>query len=443
MTPYFMAMFLYTVLGYTIVGQTNFNLTGSTLLKGYGTNGSLNQGTQATQYAFKCPTGTYTVTTADIGRILVLKSPGNPMINSGLFRVTGVDTTNNYLFINYRAGATPPAETNMTWGLYENELVFLTTVNWPNGGGGVGNGIAGTYQGQTSSPQSRIVMQCPSSLAWQVRICYENYYDYGGGGGGSTMPGGAIYSSGITQAVGFGGNSVGDFQPGGQHTHTALFFNVHAGTWTSCTSGIWLSGATQARFYIWGDDQTGTVFMAGRSVVGGGTDSFVHFGIPEDEEQPLPPLTVQRLFTIGANQSGNSGNNGIYWNCGPAFSRGGMGFGLSNQPVSCIYSLYNRMDGGLFYENATLRGADYANDSEYIAATELLSADLVVGTLDNNYENGGIEQLILEGRRIGRAPIVRLGRNNYGNYQTTTDPNQSWIHLADGMYLPWQGPILP
>jgi len=329
----------------------------------------------------------------------------------------------------------------MKWGLYESELVWVNSVVVTPG---TPNGIAGTYQGIGSATQSRIILQSPSSVAWQVRITFENDYDYGPGGG-SVSPGGSVGTPGATQAVGFGGNSAGDFAPGGQHLHTALFFNQHTTAWFGGTVGIWLSGANQARIYMWGDDSTGTFFMAGRSVVGDGTDSFVHFGLPEDEELPLPPNNTQRLFNMGANNLVNGGNNGIYWNCGPSYSRGGVGFGLSNQPISCVYSVYNRMDqGGFEPSTESIRAATYANDSLYIAATELLSADLIVGTQDtlSGYYGTG-ESVILEGRRIGRAPFVRLGRNNYGNYQTTTDANQSWFHLADGMYMPWQGPILP
>ncbi len=428
LAQYYLVIFLRTVLGYAVVGQTNFNLDGATLKIGSGAAGSINQGTN-NEYAFS-PNG-YVVSSADIGRILAVRSTGNPMVNSGLFRVTGVDTSNNWLFLNYRSGDVPPAETGLTWVLYATETVFNGIINFS------GNGTLNTYQGQGAATQSRIILQSPSALAWQVRICFENSYDLAAG----TTPQVA------TVAPGVAGNIAGDFAVAGQHLHGPLFFNVHDATYYGTSIGIEPSGAAQMRVYIWGDDSTGSVFMATRAVVSG-TDAMVHFGLPENEELPLPPKTVQRLFVIGANITVSTA--GIGWSTGassgtsPSSGRGGMSFGLCNQPVGCTYSLYNRLVASA-YSSTAARALTTAGDCPYLAATELVPVDLVAGTILNAANAAGSNAMVLqlEGRRLGQAPIVRLGRSNYGYFQVATAGQQLWLHLNDGVYLPWQGSILP
>ena len=122
LVQYYLAIFMRTVLGYVTVGQTNFNVDGGTLRLGAGTAGSINQGV-GNEYAFS-PDG-YVVSAADVGRILVVRSAANPLVNSGLFRVTGVDTVDNWFFINYRSGDLPPAESGLTWTLCASETVLM------------------------------------------------------------------------------------------------------------------------------------------------------------------------------------------------------------------------------------------------------------------------------------------------------------------------------
>lgn len=431
---YLQALFLRGVLNYSIVGQTGFNIDSATFLKGTGVAGSLNQG-GAHIFAF-APDG-YVVSASDINRILVVKSANNPMQNSGLFRVVGINTANNWWYLNYRSGEAPPAESGLTWRLYENENVFYAQIN------GTGNGNTGTYQSRGSALTNRIILQSPSSLNWQVRIAYEAAVDCGyntneGGVGphlSATSP-----QTGFTTMPGYGGDSAGDFAAGGEHLHFPMWINVRNRYNYGTTCGLFTHSSTQARFYAWGDDVTGTAFMLARSVISG-IDGFIHFGLAEDEEQPLPPKNVQRLFVIGTNSSAGS----IGWSCGSNQGRSGMAYGLSNQPVSCIYSLYNALDGQGFPSSTPIRASTYAGDNPYIAATELLPVDLLAGTQDNQSPLGGTlpEVLNLEGRRLGRAPFLRMGRSNYGYFQVASDVDRSWIHLNDGMFLPWKGAILP
>ena len=437
---YLLSIFMRGVLGYVIGGQTNWNIDAAPYRLGSGLAGSLNQGPNDI-YAFN-PNG-YAVSNLDIGRILALKSPNNPMVNSGLFRITGINTTNNWLYINYRSGDTPPAETGMSWVVYENEFTFAGNVT--NGG----NGIVNTYQtqnvGASISNASRIVLQSPSILNWQVRLCVESNYDQPFGGG-STTP--SSNGGSVTLAPGFGGTTFGDFPPGGQHLHAPLFFNTHVQyQYAGGSVGFYPKDSNQIRLYIWGDDVTGTVFVASRQVVGSGTDTFAHFGLCTNEEMPLPPHNAQRLFAFGANGIVNGSANGIYWDARAGVNRNGMSFGLSNQPIGATYSLYNPLFGGVFGSpnpNSSIRGASTAADNQYIAATELVPVDIIVGTQDflDNYA-GSNEVFILEGRRLGTAPFVQCGRANYGNWQISTDSQNLWLHTEDGIFLPWLGSILP
>lgn len=427
---YFTSMFLRVVLNYTVVGQTNCNVDSSTYRIASGNNGSLNQG-GGDIYAF-APNG-YTVSAADINRIIVLKSPGHPMVNSGLFRVTAIDAVNNWFYLDYRSGDTPPAETGMTWALYENEAVFTAAVNT------TGNGNTTEYTGHGSATQTRIILQSPHSTNYQVRLCIENAFDRDLG----------PVSCWTSYAPGYGGNSAGDFQPGGQCLHSALYFNKRNSELRGGSVG-WNGASsfpnTQGRIYMWGDDSSGTFVGVNRAVTAPGSDSFCAFGLPEDEEQPLPPKNIQRLFTMGASTMTNGGVNGIYWYCGTNNDRGRMGvaFGLSNQPVSCIFSIYSPLVVVAWNSGRPARNTLAAGDNPYLSSTELLSVDLLAGTHDNLSLASGNEVYVLEGRRLGRAPIMRMGRANYGAFQIapTTDGN-TWLHLNDGIYLPWKGAILP
>ena len=439
--PYFCALyaaiFCRTTLGYTTVGQTNFNIDATPLRLGTGSLGSLNQGGSDT-YAF-IP-DSYTVSGADINRILCLRSPANGMVNSGLFRVASVDVTRNYLYVDYRSPDVPPAETGMTWALYENESVWGNTVIQTGG-----NGIVNTYQSQGSANCSRLILQSPSPMAWQLRICLDTSYDTTFQGGAVTPSEGSVGA--VTYAPGFSGSVAGDFPVGGNHLHTPLFFNKHDSNFGGMTVGWFPSGNGQTRNFMWGDDVTGDVFAASRAVFGG-SDSFAHWGQPENEQTPLPPHNVQRLFAMGATATGNNGANGIYWASGYQQNqlRGGCAFGLSGQPISCIYSIYNSIAGRTFsseyVNNVPLRSVGTAMDNPYTHLTELLPVDLLAGTFDYTQFSGGPEVFILEHRRLGTAPIVRFGPSRIGYFQPVSDPNRSWLHLNDGIYLPWQGSIV-
>lgn len=419
---YLLACFLRGVLGYVHVGNTNFAIDGATLLKGSGAAGTLNQGA-GNEFAFS-PNG-YTVSSADIDRVLAIKSVGNPMVNSGLFRVVAVDVGNNWLILNYRSGDFPPVETGLTWRLFASGTVAVASFL------AGANGTAGTYQSQGSATASRVILQSPHSSGWQVRLSVESSVET------------ASTTTTTSIAPGLGGNLAGDFPVAGQHLHGPLYFNTNDANYLGSACG-WSPASTasggQYRVYIWGDDSTGSVVAVARNVFGG-SNAWCAFGLCEDEELPLPPKSAQRLFVFGSTSRSAGFPGSVSWSFGnsSSFLQSGMGFGLSNQPISAIASTYYNLVGS----GGHIRNDTSAGDNPYLAATELLPVDVIVGTLDQPANGVQGQYLQLEGRRLGRFPIARLGRSNYGSFMTSTDVSRTWIHVLDGIFLPWQGAILP
>lgn len=417
---YTLAIFLRNVLNFTIVGQTNMDIDG-TYLRSSGTEASINLGT-GVEWWVEIPTAQYVVSQADNNCILVLRSAANPRKNSGLFRITKVDATNNRLQIDYRSSGYPPAESNaLPWAIYESE----DSVTYFNGG----NSQSGEYQTRTTANASRIILQSPHSSGWQVRITRESNDSQGDIGGIST-----------TITPGTGGDSLGDFQVGGEHLHNQLYYNdntVRGGL----TVGIGMSDNDDGtRWYFWGDDQSGSCVIIGRDA-GCGVNGWCLFGLPEDEPTSLPDLVVQRLFSIGDDNVLQIEQN---WTSGPTDTNdnhGGCAFGLNLTPVSCIMSTYTRLVGAQqsSSDTYTMRGQLNAADNPLTNRTELQTVDLIAGTWDNMTEGAtGSGQIALNCRRLGRVPIARLGRNNFGRYALSTD--SSWFHIFNGIWLPWEGP---
>lgn len=423
---FFVAIFLRTVLGYSVVGHTNFALDGATLTPGSGVAGQISA---AGGFTNRFTPDGYTVSSADVNRILVIKSTSNPLLNSGLWRVTGVDTANNQFVLGLR-GEPPVPETGLTWRLHASE----STLSFANGT----NGIAGQYRGRTSaSSTSRIVMQSSHATAYQVRLTYETATDYQ-----STLP----VRQKFTIAPGYGGDSIGDFPVGGLHLHGALWKNQSVNnSGTGTVIGFNPVDATcLERYYFWGDDATGTMVMVARRVDNGNGDCFAAFGLPEDEEYPNDTIPVRRLFAHGNGNIFNGAGGTINWTSGGVqqFTNCGVAFGYSGQPIFCAISTYCYMVGQQFGSNGP-RYDGQAADNVFLAQTELQTVDLIAGTWDFGDFAGQAQDLFLEPRRMGRFPIARLGRANFGDFTTTTDGGRTWIHTRNGLYLPWIGAILP
>jgi hypothetical protein len=440
-------MFLRGVLGFTVVGQTNFNIDSGSITKGSGvSNASINQGL-GNEFAVAIPTGSYSVGVSDVNRILALKSTTNPKLNSGLFRVTGINTTSNWLYILNRSLDQLPAESGLTWRLFEKEQTVVPTfVNDTNATPGV---YDRTYHGNGASTTSRIILQSPHSTAWQVRICVEWNEDVG-----TTVSFGKMGAP-CSFAPGVNGDASGDFAVGGQHLHIPMWFNVvdqgsaaSLNTNGSCPgmdayeSNLPTTATTvlAQRYYIWGDDVTGTTCIIARQA-GYGGEGIVAFGLPEFEEEPLPTNVIHRLFTFG-----NTGCEAIRLSAnsrttdGITFAQMGAAFGLNNQPVSCVPSNFCFMSQNA--QNSSIADSSLAADSPYIGASELYPWDLIAGTWDftDTYTR---PYLLLEPRRLGSFPMARRGRENFNLFSTSVDASRSYLHVGSGIFLPWSGSILP
>lgn len=421
---YFVAIFMRTVLGYSVVGNTNFALDGATLTPGTGVSGQISASGGFTNRF--TPDG-YTVSASDVNRILCIKSPTNPLLNSGLWRVTGVDTANNQFILGLR-GEPPVAETGLTWRLHAAESVLAFSRGT--------NSFTNQYRGRTSgSSTSRIIMQSSHASAYQVRLTYETATDVS-----STLVCRQIF----TIAPGYGGDSIGDFPVGGLHLHTALWKNQSVNNSGAGTVvGFAPDTTALSRYYFAGDDATGSMVMISRSN-SGSSDCFAAFGLPEDEEYPNDTIPVRRLFVHGNANIFNGAVGAIDWRSGAVqqYTHGGAAFGYSGQPIFCAISTYGYLSGQQSLGNGP-RFDGSAADNVFLAQTELQTVDLVAGVWDYGDFNGQAQDLFLEPRRMGRFPIARLGRSNFGDFTTATDSGRTWLHCRNGVYIPWYGSILP
>lgn len=435
---YYSAIFLHKVMNFTIVGNTSINLTGSALSIASGSSGSLNLGTDE-EYYFSGNLGTYVPSSNDIGRILTLRSENNPRVNSGLFSITSVNIPSGALVLDYRSGDIPPPESEtLQWALWESG----SASSWPNGGNSSGSSGYNGY-GPTATT-TRIILQSPHSSSWQVRLCYETVQDQN-----TNQTTGTKFSI----APGFNGNSIGDFltrdNVNHKHLHSILWFNTGDSNYRGGVVGF--DGGNKAkarRIYMWGEQDLtpGSFIFASRSPVEGADDShaWAAFGFCEEEVEPLPSESIQRLFVMGNMFHGNSGKSNISWRTDgeDEDELGIVGYGMVDQPIIGGLGIYTlaRADSGA--SGHIIESAN-AKDSEYVNATELLPVDVNIGVTSKGFGVFAQPRYQFEFRTLGRFPLARMGRTNFSDFTTTTDTNKSWLHLANGAYLPWSGSVTP
>ena len=437
---YLAMLFMTGVLGFTRVSHTNFGINpqqSGSVANNRGASINLGAGKE---FYVAVPTASYTVpASADNGKILVLKSLNFPRHNSGLFRVLSGSVADNAFIVEWRSpgGNFPPIESgslsgSLDWMLFGDERSLATSETFTDNGA-AGNGYQ-TFGPTCTYPRG--IWQSP--MGWQVRICAESNDDRWNIGS---------WNTGNTFSVGVSGSANGDFPVGGQHTHGGLYWNDNeqnrrngqqvgmdpllAG-FSSWTAGQW-------RCYMWGDDQTGSVVFFNRNVTIGG-DAMLWFGMPENEPTPVPANIAHRVFVVGDSNQNNPG--GATWNIGTKneYSYSGQAFGFSGQPISCVFNTYTIM-----YENQHPKSF-VTTDNPLLGATELIPVELMAGTWTTQYIRSTPtgQNMNLEPRRMGTAPMARLGRTNFGNYTLSTDANRSWIHFLAGIYMMWGGPpVLP
>jgi hypothetical protein len=422
---YLLALFMRRVLLYTVVGHTGLDLDGASLTVASGTGADINQAT-GFEWWVDIPLGEHVLTAASEGRVLALRSTTNPRHNSGLFRIWDVDTINNRVRIDYRTSEFPPAETGLPWSIHPRESA-LTYLNGANG-------LSGQYQTRTTATATRIILQSPDASGYQVRITKESTDSQGDIGGVAT-----------TVAPGFGGDASGDFQPSGEHLHNQLWHNNNSLDYIGTTVGMGLSDFdTGSRLYFWGDDSTGSCVVIGRRA-GNSATGWCLFGLPENEPSPAPDLDVQRLFAIGDS---NATQILPDWTGGPEdanANHGGVAYGLSLRPVSCLMSTMTPLRIAQSSAFAAHRNNSLATDNPMTGRTELQTVDLIAGSWDNMRQgSAGPGSLIFDSRHLGTVPMARLGRSNFGLWSTSTDSSRSWFHAQNGIWLPYAGPkILP
>jgi hypothetical protein len=446
-----LALFLKDVLGYTVVGSTNFTANFTPLASGtaspnlaginYGSTGGSGGGTA--YFEVGVPSGVYTVSAADVQRVLVLKSPANPTFNSGVFLIQGVDTVNNRFIIDYRtadpgSNTFPPPEaggtTGIQWWLYGNDSSVPATRS-SNGGTG--------YHGYGTSTNSRIILQSPHATAWQVRLCSEATNDQYSSGGCNPN----------TVAPGFGGNASGDFPTGasaGKHLHTALFWDTLNTNQGADPTRVFVPGYTAfgssnltVRITIIGDDGGQAVAIFVRKLQPSGTlnPGFAIFGLPDNEPTPLPTDNTMRLFALGWVDPQNSGQNiSIGWFTGEVSvaNMQGNGFSSLGVPVSAAPGLWAYIEGN--GQGASPIASGNASDNPFLSGTELTDVDIWVGT-QQTWNAGTYNYAYpLEPRLIGTVPMLRAGRQNFTTFSSTTDAGRAWYHHQNGVYMTYNGP---
>lgn len=417
------------------------------------------------------PAAKRTVIAGDIGKMLVIKSTSFPTKNSGCFKITGINAGANRYIIDYRSTENPPVENTNTidWWLYEVEtaagnhissftnssgfglsnatnttpIVITSNFGFADGSkveivgvggntaangiwtitplsattfslnGSIGNGaytgggimrLAG-YPSDETTQVSRIILQSPHPSGWQVRLCVESF--------NSNLPP-------VSVAVGFGGNSIGDFPVGGQHTHLPLWNDIAPVVVTTYNSFVTGGGnyATPSRMTIVGDSSGQYITLYTRST-GATNNGIIVFGIPDNEPVPLPTNNIERLFCYGGqtNIGGTQDFGQIIFkiqnsmNIGNAYRNG--------LPEFCALTGWANLDGTT--ATSPLLSAN-AGDSPFTNTTEVLPVEIWGATyshpdmaLSTNYP------LSINPRLIGTAPMLRIGRTNFGNFTLTTD----------------------
>lgn len=423
---YYIPIYMRSILGFTIIGQTGLDIEGTYLID-EGTLASINLGTNL-ESVVELPIGQYSVTSSDIGRILVLKSSSYPSYNSGLFRIVSVDSVNNRCYIDYRSSSSPPAETStVQWAIYDNELNVSFSVSDNNAGGGV-------YETQGAATASRIILESPTNL-WQVRLCLEGATDQGN------------FQVRMSITTGLAGNSSGDWTVSTTNCHYAQFYNRTSSDYVNLVPGIGQVNTSARggwRFYIWGSEDPDNVLFIVRNAGGNSStmDTWCSFGMTEFETEPVSTNILHRTYSIGTSRPVDS----LTW--ASSFSqsssdglRGGSAFGLLNVPVSAIASTYCRLVSQSTYTNS-IRYSAFSQDSTMTKQTDLFLVDIIAGTWDAMNSSGQVRVAITEARRIGTLPFARMGRANFGDWSLAINTNNSWFHARDGIYLPWDGPLI-
>lgn len=429
---YLVSAFLRHVMMFDVDQHVNFDIESSSYTLGRydldATNpkyASINVAGAGNEFTVFVPSGAYSSSSGDVGRILALRSDLNSKHNSGLFRITAVTSSTvlgTGFAIDYRSDEHPPLESSsIAWRVYEGEDRVPA---WSSGS----NGSATGYCSRGSATSSRIMFNSP--IGYNVRLCLESLTDRSG-----TVP------CGFTIAPGGGSDALADFDGSAGHLHGPMWFDTQNSLYrglavglSPCISGTdWTIG--RWRFTAIGDTYTDTVVLFTQNVsFATGGNGWCIFGLPEDETTPLPDELIDRLFVAGfANALPN-----VTWRSG-FFNDGhvqGVAWSRYGFPVPCVFGAYSDVRNFDLH----VRNLATAIDTPWLGMTELVDVELIAGTQPTAVSPASTPVVKLAPRRLGRVPFVRLGRSNYSQWSLT--PDKQWLHTLDGVFLPWGGPVL-
>jgi hypothetical protein len=404
---------------------------------------------------------------------VALKSNLFPLANSGIFAITGSTLwlTGNYLEIDYRS----PSPTQIETGSFLQSSFWIPppgsdnynpsrTSNYPSwiAGQHDNGGPATSYKGQgAASGLTRMLLTSPGPLAWQVRLAIE--------GSDRQFQGQTNFTPALTCIPGFSGSATADFPTSSNDPSNRPAYHLHLPQWLNNTSAQYgncmpgldtfniAQGGVQGptgynvryRLYAWGDDTNGTcgVFIRNNQ---NSSDAYCMWGQAEQETVPLPPLPIQRLFFIGANNQ----NQGVDWRMGPYNTDGigGMAYSMDRTlgPVACVLSSWayvatqtsNGPPGGNSDNGGSIRFDKNGPLTPFMGGVlELLPVEVVAGTWDNWFNPTSFQDIIpMEPRSLGRGPLgCRFGSSITMPSWGAADTAMLWFHMTNGFFMPWGG----
>jgi len=291
---------------------------------------------------------------------------------------------------------------NGTWTITQATDSTRFSLNGSVAGGAFGSGGTLSLFGYTGGPDtanSRIILQSPHSSAWQVRICAEPM--------GANLPC-------VSIAVGYGGNSAGDFPAGATSTHVVEFMDINSASNTSLANTVPGGGHVTlvSRMSMVGDGYGQYVAAFMRET--GGNNGMLVFGISDNEPAPLPD-NPSRIFCYGGAPTTDFGT--IRLRMGAA-TNVGVTIG-TNTPEFCALTSWANLDG----TSATnpMLSAN-AGDSPFTSTTEILPIEVWrATTADVTLTTAIISPFSYNPGFMGTAPALRNGRTNFGDFSLTSD----------------------
>lgn len=452
-----------------------------------GTGASINFAGAPSTSAVQVPTTVRTVvngtapTTGDSSRMLVLKSNLYPTKNSGIFKITAVNTATNSYTVDYRATDTPISENGtLDWWLYEVETQACNYMQLPDTSRFSGVGITAasnttpiqitfnpnTYCGFATGQKvtiSGVGGNTNANGTWTITFVNStNILLNASSGNGAYTSGGTISRAGYTGGeslsynskiilqsphasgwqtriaveqfnnpntiaytsitVGSGGTAQGDWVAGGVTTHTGAFFDINiplGSPYVNTVTGS-ANASNAPRVTIVGDDGGQAVFCYCKNQTGG-SNGLLLMGVPDNEPSPAP-VNSNRMFAYSGCTAQSSDYGGIQMRGGTSFN---TGFTYRDtQPEMCMISGWANMDG--VSGTSPVYSAN-AGDCPFTGTTEVLPWEIWAGVLNDpalglpTGSNGLPIYYSFNQRFMGTAPFLRQGRTNFGTFTLSTD----------------------